>query len=123
MIMHRLIVHLKEPLNASFCEAVVKLFGQCELIPMTEDYCVIQGLKLDSESQYFERCLQFNETMAYKSFLGALDSDMDMQLDLLVKSPTKTLISDFKPPKVILFSRFEVSKNIWSTHPWSEPEF
>lgn len=121
--MHRLIVQLKKPLNASFCEAVVNSFGECTLIPIAEGYCVVEGLKISANDQYFEKFLQFNNKRANKSFLGTLNNDIDTQLANLSNSPKKAFLSDFKPPKVILYSRFKLSENLWSTNPWDDPEF
>lgn len=121
--MHRLIVQLKEPLNASFCESVVNLFGECELIPLSEDYCVLEGLNLKDDAQNFEVLLQFIKTNANKAFLATLKSKMDYQFSILISSPKKVILSDFQLNNILLYNTHELKKDLWVTIPWIEPDF
>ena len=96
--MHRLIVQLKEPLNASFCEAVVNLFGQCELIPMTRDICLLEGLKKGCSSEDFYCLLKFINTHTTKALLANALYDKNLQVQQLVKAEDCGLYTIEEPP-------------------------
>lgn len=109
--MQRLIVELKEPLNASFCEDIVKFLGKCELTPLTENYCVLEGFKMDYSQSCFEKLLQFTEQSTNRVFLASEHGDLDLQLYHLQKCNKNIFMSEFEPPN--LHSKHCVSEELW----------
>lgn len=121
--MHRLIIHLKEPLNTSFCEGLVALLGNCDVIPFTENYCVIEGFKMDNSLISFEKLLQLMKQNANRSFLASLKGDLGSQLQQLDKCPENSFLSEIEPTKTLFWSMLKVNNELWCLLPWEEPEF
>lgn len=121
--MHRLIIHLKEPLNASFCEDLVALLGHCDVIPFTKNYCVIEGFKMDNSLISFEKILQLMKQNANRSFLASLKGDLDSQLQQLNKCPENSFLSEIEPSLTLFWSMLKVNDELWCLLPWEEPEF
>lgn len=118
--MHRLIVQLKEPLNASFCEAVVSSFGHCEIVPLTENYCVVEGFKMDVSAFSFEKILDFTRLNVNKAFLAVVNEDLDNQVHWLNIFPESGLLCSFEPPKVITYSKTQINHQLWCLSPWKQ---
>ena len=57
--MYRLIINTKEEFDAEFCGLLTRNFGQLELIPYTNNYCVIEGLKNQNEDDIFDKAMIF----------------------------------------------------------------
>lgn len=111
--MHRLIVQLKEPLNASFCEAVVNLFGQCELIPMTEDYCVVEGVEIEEFDACLGSLLELRRSFMLKAFLANLHGDFEDQTILLQECQNDTMICDYNPKIPTSYKSSLTAENTW----------
>ncbi len=118
--MHRLIVDIGEPLNASFCEAVLALLGKCEIIPFTENYCVVEGFKMEQSSIAFDKLLHFTEQFVNRAFLASSNGDLDTQLHQLHQSPKNAFICEFEPPEMILFSKRQINEILWCILPWEK---
>ena len=112
-MMQRLIVQLKEPLNTSFCEVLVESFGRCELTPLTENYCMLEGFKMNNSSTCFEGLLQIVKQYANRAFLASLIGELDSQLHQLQQCSENAFLSEFEPPNLLLYRKHIVSEQLW----------
>ena len=119
--MHRLVVRLEEPLNAPFCEVVVALLGQCDVIPFTDNYCAIKDFKMEYSPTNFKKLLHFSEQYANKAFLADSNGDLDSQLHQLHQSPENAFICEFEPPEILLWSKIQINEQFWCMLPWEKP--
>ena len=119
--MYRLIIDIGEPLNALFCEALVEVIGNCEVTPLTENYCVLEGFKMDGSKEFFNKLLKFVDQSSNKSLIAASKVGIDDQIQWLLDFPEKGLLCEFEPPEIILFNKIQISNQLWCVIPWSTP--
>ena len=111
--MYRLIIDAVEPLNAQFCEALVAVLGGCEVIPLTENYCAVEGFKMECTESGFQCLLAFIEKHANSAFLGNIKGSVNDQVLLMQKSIGNALICDFEPPKILLHEVVGINSKTW----------
>jgi len=118
--MHWLLIDIGKPLDASFCEAVVKLFGQCEVIPLTENYSAVEGFRIEHSLESIKNLLQLIEQHAHKAILADVRNNFDTQMHWLQIFPEKGLLCDFEPPEISMFTKIQLKDHLWCLIPWDE---
>ena len=101
--MHRLIVQLRKPLDADFCEALVELLGECEVTPLTESFCVLEGFEMDNINSEFELLSAFREAYVQRSFWILAESDLEEQINKLCEIGYCYKDSSLKMSPFVLF--------------------
>lgn len=123
LMSHRVIVKLKQPLNRAICEDLTLYFGVANVVPLTENYCVIESYKTSFLPANFESLLQFIQRNKIRAILAKVDGDFDYQFQQLKKCPMNALLCCFEPPNIILYSTVQVNKQLWCIMPWGKPVF
>lgn len=118
--MSRLIVHLKAPLNASFCVDLVVAFGNCRVTPLIENCCIVEGYKMEYTKNGFLHLLEFIQIYANKAFLTLTYEDLDIQVQWLKIFPEKGLICSFEPPEIITITKIQLNNQLWCLIPWKQ---
>jgi len=114
---HRLIVETEDQLNASFCGALVSAIGKCEVIPLTGNFCVIEGFKMDDSATHFERLLKCTVEHTKRAFLVNTEGDLDMQLEKFLEVEYCGMYTIDKPP-FGLWSVSNSNNGLFHILPW-----
>lgn len=118
--MYRLIVNTKTEFDSAICELLVSYFGQLEVIPYSDHYCLVQAIEIHDEKQFFQRTnifMQDNESTVNKMLISSLNKEIDHQVSLLHRIALNGFYSSSKPPKFLMAEIFKVDSELWMICP------
>ncbi|MFA7273425.1 MAG: hypothetical protein WC044_06125 [Crocinitomicaceae bacterium] len=118
--LYRLIINTKSEFDTVICELLVSHFGELEIIPFSDRFCIVQAIKIDDEKEMFVKASEFTENnpeVFVRALLTMSKSTNDDLVELLYNTCYLGFFSDIEPPLELMGNQIRVENNLWTKMP------
>lgn len=123
--MFRLIINTKSEFDAVFCEQLVQYFGKLEIIPYSNQYCLVQGIEIQDKEEFFRIARKFTTEVdvVIKLLLSDYKGKVGDQVALLHNIALNGFFSVIEPPQLSFGDLVRLDKSIWHVVPLEFEDF